>query len=440
MEMNKEERKLEKLNTSLDGVIIENKARKIGFVVRHGKIQPVDFIKAFCLMTFYRVCSLRICATALGLLSNHVISKQGLSKRLTPKCVEFFRNILFLFLAKQSNFKEASSNGQFKFFSRVLLQDSTNLSLPKKLAEYFPGSKNQNNKSIATMKIQSIYDALSESFISFKLTPYTCNDQSLSSYILTFLQAKDLVLRDLGYFKVKILKEIADKGAYFLSRYLYKTAIYNEQKERINLLEYLRKHKMLDISVYIGYEVKLPVRLVAIPLQQEVYSKRKMKLRQNRDKRLKKTKEQLELLEWEIFITNVPDSVWNTRAVAKIYDIRWRIEIIFKAWKSHFNLRVMTKGSRYHIETLIYAKLIWITLFQNFFRQLYLYVFVTTGKHLSLLKIAQFCQQNFWALMSIFNSNEKVGVILEQFIRHCCYEKRKKRSNYPEFMLALSLG
>lgn len=438
--MKKEERFLQKLNTKLDPMAIENLAREVGFITRSRKIQAVDFIKAFCLMTFYTVCSLNIFATTLGFVANYTISKQAVAKRLTPKCVDFLRKVLFLLLLKLSTFKQETSKGVFTYFKRVLLQDSTNISLPKKLADHFPGSKNQSNKSTAIMKIQTIYDLLSEAFISFKLTPYTCNDQSASSDILAFLRPGDLVLRDLGYFALPGFRKIDNIKAFFISRYRYGTAIYDEQGNKINLLKHLRKYGILDTNLYLGATERLPVRLVAIPLPQEVASERKRKLRQTRDKRLNPSKEQLALLEWEIFITNVPSFVWDTKTVAEIYGIRWRIETIFKAWKSHFNLTVMTNGSRYHIETLIYAKLIWITLFQTFFQQLYTYVFVTTEKHLSLLKVAQFIQQNFWAAILILYSNQSLDRILEQCIKHCCYEKRKKRINYQEIMVLLSLS
>lgn len=431
---------MQKLNAKLDLKEIENNARKVGFIIRTRKIQAVDFVKTFCLMTFYKACSLRVCAEAFGFISNSLISKQGLSKRLTVECIEFFRTLLFVLIVQQSTFKKVASKGMFSHFGRVLLQDSTNISLPKKLAALFPGSKNQSNKPTAIMKIQSIYNLLSEKFVSFKVTPYTYNDQRASSDILAFLRKRDIVLRDLGYFKVEVLKEIADKDAYFLSRYLYKTNIYDEKENKINLLEYLNKYGALDVNLYLGAMIKLPVRIVAIPLPQGVASERKRKLRQNRDKRLKVSKEQFALLDWNIFITNMPHSVWNTKIVAIMYGIRWRIETIFKTWKSHFNLTVMTEGSSHYVETLIYAKLIWITLFQVVFRQLYVYVFKMTGKHLSLLKVAQFIQQNFWALILIVASNKRLDTILEQIGKHCCYEKRKKRLNFQERMCLLSLS
>jgi len=189
--MNKIERKLEKINGKLASRVIENTARQVGFIMRERKIQAVNFIKTFCLITFYKACSLSICAEAFGFISKNLISKQGISKRLTVECVEFFRTLLFVIIAEQSTFKEASSKGMFSHFTRVLLEDSTNISLPEKLAGIFPGSKNQSNKPNAIMKLQSIYNLLSEKFISFKLTPYTYNEQKASSDIVSLFRASN---------------------------------------------------------------------------------------------------------------------------------------------------------------------------------------------------------------------------------------------------------
>jgi hypothetical protein len=68
------------------------------------------------------------------------------------------------------------------------------------LAPDFPGAANQGNKKQATLKIQVIYDLLSETFAHFSLSGFTRTDQAASADVLTVAQAGDLVLRDLGYF------------------------------------------------------------------------------------------------------------------------------------------------------------------------------------------------------------------------------------------------
>jgi len=41
---------------------------------------------------------------------------------------------------------------------------------------------------------------------------------------------------------------------------------------------------------------------------------------------------------WNIFVTNVPRPVWPAK-FWRPSTVRWRIEVIFKAWKSHLGLR-----------------------------------------------------------------------------------------------------
>ena len=74
-----------------------------------------------------------------------------------------------------------------------------------------------------------------------------------------------------------------------------------------------------------------------------------------------------------------------------IYGVRWRIEIVFKSWKSHFKIHAFDYRIPLQVELLIYAKLIYITLFQTcFFIQLTAFIYNTTGQHLSVLKAALF--------------------------------------------------
>lgn len=130
--MKKEERILQKLNTKLDPMAIENLAREVGFITRSRKIQAVDFIKVFCLMTFYTVCSLNIFATTLGFVANYTICKQAVAKRLTPKCVDFLRKVLFLLLFKLSTFKQETSKGVFTYLKECYCQ----------IVQTFPYQKN----------------------------------------------------------------------------------------------------------------------------------------------------------------------------------------------------------------------------------------------------------------------------------------------------------
>jgi len=59
--------------------------------------------------------------------------------------------------------------------------------------------------------------------------------------------------------------------------------------------------------------------------------------------------------------------MWSTEDVAKAYKFRWRIEIIFKTWKSHFSLAKLVDNqglSRIQVESTIFLVLLFIIMVQ----------------------------------------------------------------------------
>jgi hypothetical protein len=438
-----EEKIVETVNNiklGLDSAEVERIARRTGFMKRrYRKIDPVVFVRAIMVMAVSTMFSLRTCSIVLGILANTVVSKVALFKRLTPHSIDFVSHVLFGILAKVSELSREVEKGVFNHFDRVLLHDSTNISLPANLSHVFPGARNRTGKRSAAVKLQTTYDYLSETFVSLRLTPFGCNDQCDSPFILKLVRMGDLVLRDLGYFSLKVFAAIERKRAYFLSRYFYRAALYDREGTRFDLLNYLRVHTILDQWLVIGSEERLAVRVVAVPVPEDISAARRRKLLQNRDKRYRPTQTQLALLGWEIFITNVDEHVWDTQTICRIYGIRWRMEIIFKSWKTHLRINAFDHPTPTEVSLIIYSRLILITLFQaSLYHQLAAYTFQETGRHLSLLKAVQFFHQDFWLILLIVGQQKNLSIVLDQILKHCTYEKRNRRVNYGQTYISLS--
>jgi len=391
-------------------------------------------------LAFYTTTSFEVIATHLGLLTKRTISKQAVAKRISKTCIEFLINTLHATIFSVSKSTDTVKAGVFKTFKRVLIQDSTCIQLPAQLAHYFPGSKNQTGKTNSILKIQTIYDLLKETFVQFTISGFTYNDQRASQDILELLRPNDLVIRDLGYFASSVFQKIDGLKAFFLSRLLYGTSIFAEDKKRkLNILTLLRQHGNLDINVCIGEKEKVPLRLVAIQLPQSIATERRRKARNNRDHRNKPSKERLALLGWEIFVTNVSDVTWNSKSVAKIYGLRWRIEIIFKSWKSHFKLSGFTTGSRFQIEALIYSRLIFITIFQTcLFAYPQFQLNQRQPPSLSLLKVARFFSQHPQLIYSHIAMVIDSSILKKMLVYYCSYDKRQDRRNYSQILHSLS--
>jgi hypothetical protein len=411
-------------------------ALKSGFMKRRPrKIEPRTFLQALVVMTVSSGFSMRTFAIVLGLLSHNVVSKVAVFLRMKSKVVDFVREVLFSSVSAFSRLKEQIGTGAFASFRRVLLQDSTNLALPQKLAQFFPGAKNQSGKTSASVRLQTIYNALTDTFVSFGLTPYGCNDQCASPSILDILQEADLVIRDLGYSSLRVFRSIGEKKAFYLSRYSHRIALFHLTGKRFDLLRNLKKHGTLDQPLLAGSEERLLVRAVAVPVPEHIAGERRRKLLQSKDRRLNPDPTHLALLGWEIFLTNVPQKTWDTSTVCRIYGVRWRIEIIFKSWKSHFKIHVFDHPTPTEVELLIYARLMYVTQFQTcFFTRLAPFVHDTTGQYLSVLKTADFFRQ---PILPALLTAAEYSLMLQQILKHCTYEKRKKRPNYGQIFQLL---
>lgn len=421
----------------LDPEEIGKIARRSGFMKRRPrKIEPRTFLQALVAMTVSPGFSMRAFAIILGLLGHNVVSKVAVFLRMNSTVIDFVRDVLFNSVSATSRLKEEIGTGVFAFSRRVLLQDSTNLTLPPKLASYFPGARNQSGKTSASVRLQAIYNALTETFVSFDLTAYGCNDQCASPSILDIILEGDLVIRDLGYSSLRVFRAIGEKKAFYLSRYSHKIALFHPTGKRFDLLGSLKKHGTLDEALLAGSEERLPLRVVAIPVPEPIAGKRRRKLLHSRDRRLNPDPTHLALLGWEIFLTNVPQKIWDAPTACRIYGVRWRIEIIFKSWKSYFKIHAFDHPTPTEVELLIYARLLYITLFQTcFYTQLAAFVYDTTGQHLSVLKAADFFSQR---VLPALLTGADYPHIVQQILKHCTYEKRAKRANYGQIFRFLA--
>ena len=161
----------------------------------------------------------------------------------------------------------------------MIVEDSTCIQLNDKLNESYPGNgyKNNNNKT-AILKVQTAYNITREKFIRLDVTSFRENDQGYSSKIVQIAKRGDLIIRDLGYFVLKVFKKFNKEGIYFISRMWKGVHILSRKDELvIDLAKMLRKRVRIDIEVFLGKEEKLPVRLIALPVEEEVANERRRK-------------------------------------------------------------------------------------------------------------------------------------------------------------------
>jgi IS4 transposase len=399
------------------------------------KIKPLNFLIGLFINILTSDNSLSTFASTLGLLAGCTISKQAVDKRIQLPVITFLESILAKALCC-SNVRIKYKKSFRSIFNRIIVQDSSCIQLDAKLSQYFPGNRNQTNNKSAILKIQAFFDLLTEQFCHLSFSPYRKNDQKSSVDILDILLPGDLIIRDLGYFVLPVLNQIGQCSAYFLSRLKCHVCIYPlDGQSKIDLLKQLKKYGTLDYDVLIGAKQKLPARLIAVPVPEQVANERRRRSKRNRDRRLHPSKEHLALLGWNIFITNIEHHQLNVEQIVNLYGCRWRIETIFKSWKSHFKIENVPRASVTRLLCYIYAMLIFITLFQTYiYINLYNKIKDINSNQLSLLRLSKFVKSNIWAIILFFNNNK---IVEEQIFYHCLYDKRQNRTNYMQKFAAL---
>jgi hypothetical protein len=309
--------------------------------------------------------------------------------------------------------------------------------LHRNLEECYPGNEN-NFKEIkkAGMKIHTIYNLSKEKFDSFELSSFRKNDQKASPDILGVAGKDDLIIRDLGYFVIDTLKEITGRGIYYITRYHRGAFVLNkENQSRIDLVKLIKKQRFVDIDVLLGVESKFPCRLVAIPMTNQAAATKRRKAKNNRDRRLKPDSDAIFLMGWMIYITNLDRKEFSSKEIFVYYRLRWRIETLFKSWKSCFRITDIEElSNKIMVDNFIYQMLLFITLFQISYSKFSETNRISQGNNrpLSIIKYAEFVNNNL--LFIIASAIRKTTpVLLEEFVNYYCnYESRNKRNNFSQ--------
>jgi hypothetical protein len=296
---------------------------------------------------------------------NVTIKKQSLDERYNTYAVAFmkrcFGHVINEVLVKQ-NFTGLSTK-----FKRIRITDATSFQLPANLAAFYVG--NGGDTSESTIKIHYEYDVLTGNFMDIQIGCGRKNDADFLKSIKNSFQKGDLLIKDLGYYQHLYFKEVHEAGAFFIARYKSKTNLYSKDKNgkwiSVDTAAIFKSTKELkDATFYLGQQ-KIPIRLIVQPISSEDAKKRLAGLKKEAKHKDWNQSETRELLcSFNVFITNIDDSI-NAESIIELYTLRWQIELVFKIWKSLFQIEQVSRTNIFRFECYLFGKLIAICLSQN---------------------------------------------------------------------------
>lgn len=357
------------VTTALNQVLgnhLDEQARQCGVVVRQRKFTGQALLRMLVVTLWHNpqasTSDFLVTACQLGL----DVSSTAIDKRLQAgqPLVDFLRQALEHAL-QQTVASQPTEAQLLQPFAAVLLGDSTVITLPEELADAFPGCGGAADASRAALKIQLLWD-LKTGRIERLLLEAGRGSDARRPIAVEQAEAGTLLVYDLGYFDVDRFAALDRHQAWFVSRFLYGTTVYHANGASLDLVAYLRRQAagVVDLPIQLGAAVRLPCRLIAVRVPEEVANRRRQQARDKaRDHGREASAAYLELLGWTLFVTNSRAEELSWQAVVVLYRARWQIELLFKLWKSHNGLaKFRSTAGALQCLAVFYAKLLGVVL------------------------------------------------------------------------------
>jgi hypothetical protein len=324
-------------------------ARRTGFVQRTSKLTGAAFAQALVFGWLANpqasVEALAQAAAAVGV----TISAQGLDQRFTEGAAVFLENLLAR--AVQTVIAaDPVAIPLLERFTAVVLLDSSTVTLPAALALWWPGC----SAGTAALTLPVRYDLCRGQLSGLVVQEGRLSDRGTVLQTAP-LPAGALRISDLGFFTLGVFAAMTAQGVYWLSRLVSGTAVYTLDGTRWDVLDLLTAQdaSTVELDVTLGVTQRLPARLRAVRVPEEVANQRRRRLRAEATRRGRTpSAAQRAWCAWTIVVTSVPPTLLSLREALVLLRARWQIELLFKLWKSHGHIDESRSANPWRDDTL----------------------------------------------------------------------------------------
>jgi hypothetical protein len=399
---------LEAFKEILSQEALDEIARDCKFKIRESKITPRVFLDLLIYASNSNA-TISLNQLIIEALSKFSVeaSKQAMDQRFTPEAVKFVKSVFGKLLFMRVTQSEIQQ-GWFAKFNRVLIKDSTKFDLYEEYAEELPGSGGSASKS--GIGIQYEFDLKSGNISEVNINPSRDPDSKHTKSILSDLVEGDLVIRDLGYWILNTIRAIIERKAYVLSRLCTSVDVFVEKNGVLEKIDFaaLYTHmkscgiERIEKNVIVGKKEKLPLRLLIELMPEDKYEERIRKSNKKKKKGSALKAETKERFRFNLFVTNIKREDVSGEVISMLYKLRWQVELVFKTWKSIFNVHVYQKMNYHRWQCVLYAKLIIIVICWNMYIISRNQIHLECGRFLSLNKCMKTLKEQSKFIRDIF--------------------------------------
>jgi hypothetical protein len=337
-------------------------ARETGFVRRARKLTGPVFAQAlvFSLLEDPDATLDDFADLAEDLLGD-TVSPQAFDQRFTPAAADFLRDLFLEAFNRSFASSRAALLPVLRRFPAVFLRDATLVGRPACLAQLFPGRGGRHVPHGQAAAIKLVFEAEVTTGELTEVSLLAGLDNERTAEVADKpLPEGALLLEDLGFFSGQRLQAHMDQGIYVLSRVPAWTAFFDEDGQRLDLVQELRKVKgdWLDRPIRILHDRQLRVRLLAVRVPQEA-QKRRERVRQEAKARGRPvSQKKLDLCEWNLLVTNLSEHVLSPWEAGALRRVRWQVELVFKVFKSEGKIDRTRSKCPCRVLCELYAKLL----------------------------------------------------------------------------------
>lgn len=249
-------------------------------------------------------------------------------------------------------------------FSAVFVFDSSCIALPPSLGQLWTGCGNGQvpaDGSAATLKLALGVALRAGGLCGVDLCDGVVPDRLTPGQTYP-IPPQAVRLTDLGFFHLARFAAIAAGAGYWFSRLQMGVALWTAAGQRTELEAVLAAQTGAEYDewVELGVTARLPARLIAVRVKQEIADNRRRTLRaEARAQGQTVSARRLANADWLVYVTNIPVEQLSVAEAVVLAGVRWQIELLFKLWKSHGRIdEWAASGNRWRVLSEVYGKLL----------------------------------------------------------------------------------
>ena len=329
---------------SVLGPLAEEVGREVQVVKRRRRFTPATLAQTFILGFLGKPPASDEDLARMAARCGVAVTTQAVEQRFSDNMATFLET-LFRRAIRERVQADRALAPLIERFPAVFLQDATSITLPAELSDRFPGCGGSYGGGQAVIKLQTRLDLKTGSLDA--ISPEAGRESDQRTPLQSDLETPGaLRITDLGYFNLKVFRDLDQKGVFWISRLSFGTDLFTTDGTPIHQIEdlFCSSESVVDREILLGKTAKLPCRIVLWRAPAEVANRRRQKLLATaRDKgNPPPSRERLAWCDWTVFVTNVPQDQLSATEIGVLYRARWQIELMFKRWKSQGHIAEMT--------------------------------------------------------------------------------------------------